>query len=107
MLYVCSRNLVIFTSGTTSYANLIADYLDPGCGHIDYVFHRGHCILNGDLVVKDLRVLGGRELSGITIVDNSVLSFAPNLDNGIFVPMYSGESEDSELKTVTEFLLEM
>lgn len=99
--------LVIFTYGTVGYANLVADYLDPQNSLIEYIFHRSHCVVTGDLAVKDLRVLGRRELKDMIILDNVVTSFAENMENGIYVPTYDGNTEDRELEKVTEFLLKI
>jgi len=99
--------IVIFTFGTSSYANLIADYLDPENSYIEYIFHRAHCIVSENLVIKDLRVLGGRELKDLIIIDNSVESFAGNIDNGIYIPTYEKNLNDIELKRVMEFLLKI
>eukprot|EP00826_Nyctotherus_ovalis_P014758 TRINITY_DN1413_c0_g1_i11.p1 TRINITY_DN1413_c0_g1~~TRINITY_DN1413_c0_g1_i11.p1 ORF type:complete len:349 (-),score=53.82 TRINITY_DN1413_c0_g1_i11:132-1178(-) len=99
--------LVIFTYGTASYANLIADYLDPQNSFIEYIFHRSHCIVAGNFAVKDLRVLGRRELRDMIILDNAVMSFAENMENGIYVPTYDGNADDRELEKVTEFLLKI
>ena len=55
-------------------------------------------------VVKDLRVLGNRKLKDIVILDNSVISFAGQPDNGIYIPTYEGEEEDKELLKILDFL---
>jgi CTD small phosphatase-like protein 2 len=54
--------------------------------------------------VKDLRVLGNRRLEDLVIVDNSVLSFAAQLANGIYVPSFDGSADDHELPVVANFL---
>jgi Dullard-like phosphatase family protein len=97
--------IVIFTFGTSSYANIIANYLDPENKYIEYIFHRAHCIVDNDLVIKNLRVIGGRELKDLIILDNSVASFAANIENGIYIPTYEKDNTDIELKRVMEFLL--
>eukprot|EP00826_Nyctotherus_ovalis_P031846 TRINITY_DN255_c0_g4_i3.p1 TRINITY_DN255_c0_g4~~TRINITY_DN255_c0_g4_i3.p1 ORF type:complete len:345 (-),score=62.34 TRINITY_DN255_c0_g4_i3:112-1146(-) len=99
--------IIIFTFGTAAYANLVADYLDPDKNYIEYIFHRAHCIVEGELAVKDLRVIGGRELKDIIIIDNSVASFANNLENGIYVPSYDRRADDDELAKVMQFLVQI
>ena len=86
------------------YAKAIVDYIDPEKRYIDYVLSRNHCIMTGEHVVKDLRVLSHRKLENIVIVDNSVVSFAGQLDNGIYIPTYTGDTDDKELVTIAEFL---
>lgn len=99
--------IIIFTFGTAAYANLVADYLDPDKNYIEYIFHRAHCIVEGELAVKDLRVIGGRELKDVVIVDNSIASFANNLENGIYVPSYDRRPDDNELAKVMQFLVQI
>ena len=49
--------------------------------------------------MKDLRVIGNRDLKDMVIVDNSVYSFAFQIDNGIpIIPFYKDPNdEDVEL----------
>ncbi len=80
------------------------EYLDPKRSYIDYVMHRGSCIVSRDLVIKDLRVLRNRRLEDLVILDNSVVSFANQIENGIYVPTYKGDADDRELVAITDFL---
>ena len=55
--------------------------------------------------VKDLRILKGIDLKDVVIIDNSILSFAYQLENGIpIVPYYEGK-EDDELIFLSSFLI--
>ena len=56
--------------------------------------------------VKDLRVLQGVDLSQVVIVDNQLLSFALQPDNGIPISSYFFDPADAELKYVADYLLE-
>lgn len=96
--------IIVFTSGVLSYAQPIVDYLDPEGSYISYVLHRQHCIMSKNWVIKDLRILSQRSLDKIIMVDNSVLSFANNMDNGIYVPTYDGDPNDNELLPLIGFL---
>jgi TFIIF-interacting CTD phosphatase-like protein len=55
-------------------------------------------------IIKDLRVIGRRELKDIVILENSVISFATNLDNGIYIPSYEDDHTDQELLPIIDFL---
>jgi hypothetical protein len=55
----------------------------------------------------DLRVIGRWELKDMVIVDNSVISFAGNLDNGMYVPTFEGDPNDRELLPIISFLKEI
>jgi len=47
--------------------------------------------------VKDLRILGNRDLSDVILIDNSVYSFAFQLENGVpIIPFYQ-DAKDEEL----------
>jgi CTD small phosphatase-like protein 2 len=46
--------------------------------------YRQHCYLTPEnYYVKDLRVIANRELKDMVLVDNSVFSFAYQLENGV------------------------
>lgn len=57
------------------------------------------------MFVKDLRVADGFPLSDVIIVDNSLLSFALQPDNGIPISSYFWNPEDSELSCLASYLL--
>jgi hypothetical protein len=48
------------------------------------------------LYIKDLRILEGRKLEDIIIVDNAVISFAHQIDNGIPILPFREDKEDNE-----------
>jgi len=96
--------VVVFTAGTEGYGKAIVEYLDPNKCCIQYLLHRSHCVITKNWIVKDLRVIGRRELKDIIILDNSVISFANNLDNGIYIPSYEGDHTDQELLPIIDFL---
>ena len=96
--------IIVFSSGICPYVNFIVNHLDPKKLYIEYVLHRLHCVMENDFMIKDLRVIGNRSLNDIIIIDNSILSFAWNMDNGIYIPTYQGDCEDCELLKISEFL---
>jgi len=56
------------------------------------------------IYVKDLRIFKGVDLKNIVIVDNSVLSFAFHLENGIpILPFYDNKS-DNEMNVLVNYL---
>ena len=56
--------------------------------------------------LKDLRILQGVDLSRVVIVDNQLLSFALQPDNGIPISSYFFDPADAELRYVADYLLE-
>lgn len=99
--------IVVFTASTEAYGKAVVEHLDPRNCCIQYLLHRAHCVTTKNWIVKDLRVLGRRCPKDIVILENSVVSFAANLDNGIYVPSYEGGSEDEALLPIIEFLKEI
>ena len=53
-----------------------------------------------------MRVLQGVNLSEVVIVDNQLLSFALQPDNGIPISSYFFDPADAELKYVADYLIE-
>lgn len=76
------------------------DILDPNQELIQHRLYRDSWIaveLEGvTFYVKDLRILEGRELKDIVIVDNSVISFAHQIDNGIPILPFKEDKKDWE-----------
>lgn len=75
--------MAIFTAAEQSYADLIVDRLDPDNKLFSHRLYRHHCIKVEDVYVKDLRIISDRAVEDLLIVDNSIISFAYQLDNGI------------------------
>lgn len=60
-----------------------------------------------DIYVKDLRVLHQISLNDIIIIDNSALSFAIHLDNGIPILPFYDNKNDNELLILANYLKEL
>jgi hypothetical protein len=56
------------------------------------------------LYIKDLRIIKNIPLKDMIIIDNSVLSFAFQLENGIPILPYYDNKEDNELKFLLNYL---
>lgn len=68
--------IIVFTASHECYANPVINYLDPENNLIDYVLYRDQCVISEEGVhIKDLRVIGNRDIKDIIIVDNAVYSF--------------------------------
>ncbi len=51
--------------------------------------------------MKDLRVIGNRSMNDMVIVDNSVYSFAFQIDNGIpIIPFYKDPADEEMLHLI-------
>ena len=96
----------IFTASVKEYADAIIDYLDPEKNMIKFRLYRNNCInINDRIYVKDLRLIKGIDLKDIIILDNSIYSFAAQLNNGILVNSFFIDKNDIELYNVLGYLL--
>jgi len=97
--------IVIFTASHSSYANVVLDYLDPQNQYIQHRLYREHCTPTEEGVyIKDLRVIGNRNMQDMIIVDNAAYSFGYQIENGIpIVPFYDNKT-DQELKHLIPYL---
>lgn len=106
LLEYASNNfeVVIFTASQKSYADRILNFLDPNNKFISLRIYREHCIRTEKGFIKDLRILSGRSMKNLILVDNTLLSFAFQLDNGIPISSWYGDINDRELLKLIQFL---
>lgn len=100
--------VIVFTAGTKNYADAILDVLDPNGDLIHHRLYRDSCIRveadGANLYIKDLRILENRDLKDIVIVDNAVISFAYQIDNGIPILPFKEDKEDIEFIHLMKFM---
>ena len=101
-------HVIMFTASLQKYADAVMDEIDPTGSLFEYRLYRNNCtqikVDNQIYYIKDLRVLKNISLDDIVIIDNSVLSFAFHLDNGIpILPYYRGDDE-IEMKSLVKLL---
>lgn len=95
----------VFTASNSCYADVVLDHLDPEKKYICHRLYRESCLQtpNG-MFVKDLRVIGNRDLENLVLVDNASYSFGFQLDNGIpIIPFYDSK-QDIELLSLAKYL---
>ena len=103
-------HIVIYTASHQAYADAVLDFMDPKKKYFKYRLYRNNCSLidvdGAKFYVKDLEILNEKyNLKDIVVVDNSVLSFAYHLHNGIPILPYYDEDEDGSLYVVGLYLM--
>jgi CTD small phosphatase-like protein 2 len=100
---------VLFTAAEQTYADLVLEHLDPERAFFAHRFYRHHCfhLHAAGFYLKDLRILGDRPLEDTLIVDNSILSFSAQLDNGVPICSFTGNPNDRELAYLMTYLEEI
>ena len=103
-------HIVIYTASHQAYADAVLDFMDPKKKYFKYRLYRNNCSLidvdGAKFYVKDLEILNEYyDLKDIVIVDNSVLSFAFHLHNGIPIVPYYDEDKDGSLYVVGLYLI--
>lgn len=77
------------------------EQIDKDRKYIHHRVYRDSCVCTNGLYIKDLRVLN-RDLRNVVIVDNAVISFGLQLENGIpIIPFYDDCSDDCLYKITT------
>ena len=102
--------ILIYTASDHHYADAVLDFMDPEKKYLNHRLYRSNCLYcsvkNDDVkfYVKDLNILEGVDLKDIVIVDNSLLSYAFHLNNGIPIMPYYNNNKDFELMLLAGYL---
>ena len=94
----------IFTASSKNYADAIINYIDPNKDYIKFRLYRENCIQFNNISIKDLRILKGIDLKNVVLVDNSMYSFANQLNNGILINSFYFDKNDVDLFSVMNYL---
>lgn len=101
-------HVIMFTASLQKYADAIMEEIDPNGDLFQYRLYRNNCtqikVDNQIYYIKDLRVFKNISLDDIVIIDNSVLSFAFHLDNGIPILSYYSGSDEIEMNNLMKLL---
>ena len=88
--------IIVFTAGVKEYADPILDQIDKDGTLFKKRMYRDHCIKVDQFFIKDLDIILDREKSDMVIVDNSILSFAFDMANGVPINSFMGDEEDDK-----------
>ena len=95
--------IVVFTSSNKEYADTIISLIDPESKCIGRRFYRDSCTIVNGKCVKDLRKVT-TQLSDVCLVDNSLDSFAFQLENGIPILGFRPNPRDTVLLFIMSVL---
>jgi Dullard-like phosphatase family protein len=103
-------HIIAFTASHDSYADSVLNFLDPKNKYFEYRLYRKNCVLcdinEMKFYVKDLKIIeDAYDLKDVVVIDNSVLSFAYHLDNGIPISPFYDSKTDTELLDIADFLV--
>lgn len=103
--------MIIYTASDQSYADSVIGYIDPMRSYFKHRLYRHNCVKlmteTGPIYVKDLRIIRNVPLDQMIIIDNSVLSFAFHLNNGVpILPFYSNK-DDIEMNFLKNYLTKL
>lgn len=98
-------NLAVFTAAVKKYAIEVVNSLDPNKELIFNILHRDHCSVDYEgNYIKDLRIIKNFDQTKILHLDNKLISFAFNVENGMPILPFYGDKYDSELKYLIPIL---
>jgi len=99
--------IVVWTAGVQEYADQILDRIDPEKTIFKKRMYRTSCVKVEQFFIKDLDIILDRDKESMVIVDNSILSFAFDLPNGVPINSFMGdEKDDKDLLYLISFLEE-
>ena len=82
--------LILFTTSTQEYADLLIDAIEEDKIYFDHRLYREHAIIIDNEFVKDLTKIG-RPLDKIIIIDDMPQNFKLQKENGIIIRPFWGE----------------
>ena len=101
--------IVVFTASHSAYADAVLNFMDPNNNYFQYRLYRNNCTSvkyeGKEIYIKDLSVFKNIDLKNIIIIDNSVVSFTYQLDNGMPILPYYDSNRDNELVCLAYYLL--
>ena len=99
-------DLVVFTASDQNYADAIINYIEKDKQYFKLRLYRNNCIfIEPGLNIKDLRIFNScRNIKDIILLDNSLFSFANQLNNGILITSFFDDKDDTFLNNLKDYL---
>ena len=95
--------LIIFTSSVKQRADELVNIIEKNKRYFNGRLYREHCTLMGAAYVKDISKLG-RNLSKTIIIDNDLVCFYLQQENGILIKSFEGKEDDNKLLNLHQIL---
>ena len=95
--------LIIFTSSVKQRADELVNIIEKNKRYFNGRLCREHCTLMGAAYVKDISKLG-RNLSKTIIIDNDLVCFYLQQENGILIKSFEGKEDDNKLLNLYQIL---
>lgn len=96
--------LILFTSSTKEYADIMLSLIDPQRKYFKTRLYRDNCIEKKGFLLKDLRVLTNRQLDKIILIDNNLINMSPQLNNSYLISSFYNDKSDNELNKLGDLL---
>jgi len=106
-------NMIIFTASDQQYADAVINLIDQNKDFFKFRLYRHNCFevkietQSKPIYVKDLRIIKNIPLENMLLIDNSVLCFAYQLDNGIPILPYYNNKDDKEMEKLENYLIKI
>ena len=99
-------DLVVFTASDQDYADTIINYIEKEKKYFSFRLYRNNCLfIEPGLYIKDLRIFNNfKNMKDIIILDNSLFSFANQLNNGILITSFFDDKNDTFLMLFFQIL---
>lgn len=100
---------MLFTASYREYAEKLLNKIDPKSEYIQNVLARENCIKYNNNFIKDFRLIANHYIAkeDMLILDNKMISYAYELYQGIPILPYYDDSQDTELRDIVPFLIQL
>ena len=96
--------VIVFTASSKNYADCIIDHIDPTRNLVHHRIYRDSCFEYQGNFIKNIGRIANRDLKDVVIVDNCLVSFCMQVDNGIPISNWYEDLNDIQLKILMDYL---
>ena len=96
--------VIVFTASSKNYADSIIDHIDPTRNLVHHRVYRDSCFEFQGNFIKNIGRIANRDMKDVVIVDNCLVSFSMQYDNGIPISNWYEDLNDIQLKILMDYL---